>query len=204
MKINFVSISSLILANLYPIYGVYFLGWGVPKIIFLYFIETVLIAFYGLLKMYFLKYENINTPVHLFRQRFKKLFGFFFIYSFWLGVAYVFLSVLIFDESNAYSYISYEGIFFMLISHGISFYTNFIKKNDFEKNSMTGLFFEIFFLRIAPIHFFIFLSSYLLNSIVGPILISFFILAKTIIDLFFHILEHRRMNYYNVEKPQVR
>ena len=48
MKVNFVSISSLIFANLYPIYGVYFLGWGVPKVILIYFIETVLIAFYGL------------------------------------------------------------------------------------------------------------------------------------------------------------
>ena len=191
MKVNYVSASSLILANLYPIYGVYFLGWGVPKIILLYFIETVLIAFYGLLKMYYLRYEDINVPIVSNKQRLEKLFGYFFIFSFWLGVSFVFLNILIFEKSDVYSYISYNGILLMFISHGISFYTNFIKRNEFELNSMTGFFFEIFFLRLAPMHFFIFLSSYLLDSIVGPILISFFILTKTAIDLLFHLIEHR-------------
>lgn len=198
MKVNYVSASSLIFANLYPIYGVYFLGWGVPKIILLYFIETVLIAFYGILKMHYLHYENINVPIISYKQRLQKIFEFFFFFSFWLGISFVFLNILIFGKSDVYTYISYNGIFLMFISHGISFYTNFIKKNEFEKNSMVGLFFEIFFLRLAPMHFFIFLSSFLLESIVGPILISFFILVKTVIDLFFHILEHRRTNYYNV------
>jgi hypothetical protein len=194
MKVNFVSASSLIFANLYPIYGVYFLGWGVPKIILLYFIETVLIAFYGLLKMYYLHYENVDVPIISNKQRFKKLFEFFFFFSFWLGVSFVFLNILIFGKSDVYSYISFNGIFLMFISHGISFYINFIKKSEFEKNSMVGLFFKIFFLRLAPIHFFIFLSAYLLNSIVGPILISFFILLKTSIDLLFHLIEHRSKN----------
>jgi hypothetical protein len=194
MKVNFVSASSLIFANLYPIYGVYFLGWGVPKIILLYFIETVLIAFYGLLKMYYLHYENVDVPIISNKQRLKKLFEFFFFFSFWLGISFVFLNILIFGKSDVYSYISFNGIFLMFISHGISFYTNFIKKSEFEKNSMVGLFFKIFFLRVAPIHFFIFLSSYLLNSIVGPILISFFILVKTAIDLLFHLIEHRSKN----------
>jgi len=194
MKVNFVSASSLIFANLYPIYGVYFLGWGVPKIILLYFIETVLIAFYGLLKMYYLHYENVDVPIISNKQRFKKLFEFFFFFSFWLGVSFVFLNILIFGKSDVYSYISLNGIFLMFISHGISFYINFIKKSEFEKNSMVGLFFKIFFLRLAPIHFFIFLSAYLLNSIVGPILISFFILLKTSIDLLFHLIEHRSKN----------
>jgi len=194
MKVNFVSASSLIFANLYPIYGVYFLGWGVPKIILLYFIETVLIAFYSLLKMYYLHYENVDVPIISNKQRLKKLFEFFFFFSFWLGISFVFLNILIFGKSDVYSYISFNGIFLMFISHGISFYTNFIKKSEFEKNSMVGLFFEIFFLRVAPIHFFIFLSAYLLNSIVGPILISFFILVKTAIDLLFHLIEHRSKN----------
>jgi hypothetical protein len=144
--------------------------------------------------MYYLHYENVNVPIISTKQRFKKLFEFFFFFSFWLGISFVFLNILIFGKSDVYSYISYNGIFLMFISHGISFYTNFIKKSEFEKNSMVGLFFKIFFLRLAPIHFFIFLSSYLLNSIVGPILISFFILVKTAIDLLFHLIEHRSKN----------
>ena len=144
--------------------------------------------------MYYLHYENVDVPIISNKQRLKKLFEFFFFFSFWLGISFVFLNILIFGKSDVYSYISFNGIFLMFISHGISFYTNFIKKSEFEKNSMVGLFFKIFFLRVAPIHFFIFLSSYLLNSIVGPILISFFILVKTAIDLLFHLIEHRSKN----------
>ena len=192
MKINFVSASSLILANLYPIYGVYFLGWGVPKIILLYFIETVLIAFYFVLKIYYLQLKNIITT-------FSKadLYFFIFFFLFWFGATFVFLNFLFLK--NVYSYVSFSGILLMLVSHGISFYSNFVKNLEYEKNSIGGLLIKIIFLRILPMHLLIiFLASILMDLVLGPVIISLLIVVKTAIDLFFHILEHRRTNYYNV------
>ena len=192
MKINFVSASSLILANLYPIYGVYFLGWGVPKIILLYFIETVLIAFYFVLKIYYLQLKNIITT-------FSKadLYFFIFFFLFWFGATFVFLNFLFLK--NVYSYVSFSGILLMLVSHGISFYSNFVKNLEYEKNSIGGLLIKIIFLRILPMHLLIiFLASILMDLVLGPVIISLLIVVKTVLDLFFHILEHRRMNYYNV------
>ena len=192
MKINFVSASSLILANLYPIYGVYFLGWGVPKIILLYFIETVLIAFYFVLKIYYLQLKNIITT-------FSKadLYFFIFFFLFWFGATFVFLNFLFLK--NVYSYVSFSGILLMLVSHGISFYSNFVKNLEYEKNSIGGLLIKIIFLRILPMHLLIiFLASILMDLVLGPVIISLLIVVKTVLDLFFHILEHRRRNYYNV------
>ena len=87
----------------------------------------------------------------------------------------------------------------MLVSHGISFYSNFVKNLEYEKNSIGGLLIKIIFLRILPMHLLIiFLASILMDLVLGPVIISLLIVVKTVLDLFFHILEHRRMNYYNV------
>ena len=194
MKVNFVSASSLILANLYPIYGVYFLGWDVPKIILLYFIESVLVAFYFLLKIYYIRYKNIINSF----SNTNDLIGLSIWFSFWYIGTFVALHFLIFGNSNVYYQLSLEGIILLIISHGISFYTNFVKNFEYEKDLLGNLLVKILFLRILPMHFLLFLASILMYSVLGPVIISLFIIAKTAIDLFFHILEHRRTNYYNV------
>ena len=195
MKVNYVSASSLIFANLYPIYGVYFLGWGVPKIILLYFIESVLVAFYFLLKIYYIRYKNIINSF----SNTNDLIGLSIWFSFWYIGTFAALHFLIFGNSNVYYQLSLEGIILLFISHGISFYTNFVKNFEYEKDLLGSLLVKIVFLRILPLHFLIvFLASILMDSVLGPVIISLFIVAKTALDLFFHILEHRRTNFYNV------
>ena len=185
MKINFVSSSSLILANLYPIYGVYFLGWGVPKIILLYFIETLIISIFGFLKGFYIFYQ---------KQKESGLLFLIFFYIFWLGSVFVALDTLLFfEKSNIYNSISLIGVFLMIVSHGVSFYTNFIMKKEYENDSIFDILgIKIFWLRVAPMHLFVFFSYFLLDSTVGPILISLFILSKTSIDLLLHIYEHSK------------
>lgn len=197
MKVNFVSASSLIFANLYPIYGVYFLGWGVPKIILLYFIESVVVAFYFMLKIYYLRYKNIINSF----SNTNDLFGLSIWFSFWYIGTFLALHFLVFGNSNVYYQLSLEGIILLIISHGISFYTNFVKNFEYEKDLLGNLLVKIVFLRILPMHFLIvFLASILMDLVLGPVIISLFIVVKTVLDLFFHILEHRRASYYNVGK----
>lgn len=191
MKINPVSSLALIFANLYPIYGLYFLGWDIIKIILLYFLESVIIAFFSLIKIYYCWNETENVPIRSYRQVYMEIFKAFFAYSFYLGLVFIFLKIFYFKYIDIYNYITFSGILIMIISHGISFYSNYIKNAEYEKTSDNVIVLKVFFLRLLPMHLIIILPFELKDYITNPIYISLFIIVKTLIDLFFHIIEHR-------------
>jgi hypothetical protein len=55
------SIIFLSIANLFPIYGVLFLGWEVFIILFLFWMENLIIGFFNILRMLLLSPENPIT-----------------------------------------------------------------------------------------------------------------------------------------------
>ena len=79
--------------------------------------------------------------------------------------------------------------FSMIISHGVSFYTNFISKKEFLRTSLAQQMFQPYG-RVMVMHFTILIGAFLFinNSSIAQIILL--VVIKTIVDLLSHLKEH--------------
>lgn len=79
----------------------------------------------------------------------------------------------------------------MFVSHGVSFFVNFIGKKEFERVSPTRQMMSPY-KRIVLVHLVVMLGGFVLKSIGGSVIIlAVFFLLKTLIDLRQHWKEHQ-------------
>ena len=138
------SIVALILANLFPLYGVYYLGWNISQIVVLYWFENVIIGFYNVLKMLYNTNENLGD-IHMNGKPLQgslnsaKVFMIpFFImhYGMFTLIHGVFIFMyFVFGIKNGDG-LQWEDISFIplnaamiFVSHGLSFFTNYLGNN---------------------------------------------------------------------------
>ncbi len=189
---------ALILMNLLPLIGVIFFNWDVGIIIFLYWLENVVI---GLLNV--IKILSSRGTVHGGARK-EKLGGLIFLSGFFAihyGIFcfghYTFIHSF-FDGLPEFSNIPsrlFEGFLIwpllgLLFSHSISMIVNFYGKGEYlSRSASTQMFMP--YTRIMILHVVIIFGGFLaqiMNNALGPLIIL--ILIKTIIDLGSHQVEH--------------
>src|SRR3989344_5925394 len=155
----------LILTNLIPLFGVLFYHWSLFSIFILYWLESAIIGFFTILKMLSSKKRvAIQTPLALNDSLLKGLkiafVGFFMLH--FGGFMAVHL-VFIFAIAIGFSGLSHLGtmiatiptillaLLALILSHGVSYYFNFLKKER-EKYSPLQLMFAPY-PRIVLMHF---------------------------------------------------
>ena len=199
---RFSSVISLILVNLIPVYGVLFAGWDIFLIMFVFWAENVVIGFYNILRMLACKpEEGLVWAMKLFMIPFFILHYGVFTSAHGIFVVALFGKSLI-EHSNGPS----PAFFFSIIrnfhlswviaalfaSHGYSFVTNFIMRDEYKKTSPGDLmmrpYSRVFLLHITLIVGGIIMMA-LHSAIYGLLL---FILLKIAMDLAAHVKEHRR------------
>lgn len=120
---------SLIIANMFPLFAVLFLGWDIFMVLFLYLAETAIIGVYGILKLIIVaKFWSIFiVPL------------FIFAYGMIMLVPFVIIGGISDshykspqDTVNLINDLK-SGIITYLISHGISFLWNYIGKREYRK-----------------------------------------------------------------------
>ena len=207
---NYWAIVVLILVNLWPIYGVFFLNWNVGTILVLYWAENIVIGFYNIFKMLLAQGQETQGPILVNNQPvnssniFERIFltGFFsvhyggfcfghgmFIFMFiktgFLGVAKIDWQYLI------------APIILLFASHGFSFFSNFIGKNEY-KNTSIGQLFTAPYGRIMVTHICIIGSGFIIAFLGSPKpVIILLVLLKIVIDLWFHHMEHQKFAINN-------
>ena len=192
MKINFKdkSVLSLIVANLFPILGVLFLGWDIFEVVMFYVVETVIVGTYNVVKMLYVKGE---------KKRFTILF-FIFHFNFFILIQSIFVIVLIGGDNasdmgpdigqgfhSLFSLFSNRdfkiGLLVMIISQGISVYRNFIKPKLYQHADLEKLMFEPY-KRIFVQQFMAIGGSMIMMTLQAPIgFLVILILMKTFFDL---------------------
>ncbi|MFC2163756.1 DUF6498-containing protein [Acidobacteriota bacterium] len=198
------SIGSLILFNLVPLIGVLFFGWSLSAIMVLYWFENVIIGFYNVIKMIaaegktpITRLRSGNKPVTA-RQK-PSLVIFFIVHfgMFTLGHG-VFVLVLFGKElENVWGLL--PAALCLFVSHGISFFHNFIRNQEYKRVAFQDLFFQPY-KRIIIMHITIIVgasASLILN--LPSITLVVLIFLKILADVFAHTMEHKKFE----SRPEV-
>lgn len=199
------SVLILILANLIPIYGVFFLGWKIFLVILLFWIENVIVGVFNVARMLLVSPKDpLKWLVKLFLIPFFcvhygifaaghgmfviALFGRNFIGTQLTGPPDInfFLSVL-----QEYYFI--YAVLAFIASHGFSFFWNYIGKGEFRRASLDSLMGQPYG-RVVVLHITLIASGFLVMALNSPIAGLFLLIVLKIgIDIAAHLKEHRRL-----------
>lgn len=195
-----ISVVFLVLVNLIPLFEVLFFNWDVFSLLFLYWLETTIVAFYFILKIWkiigFLEEEN---------KEFKEIkeknpdsypvvkIIYICIPIFAYGSVISFHLLLLFGIFKGQSITFNELIFpflFLFISHGISYFKNFIRNKEFLKTDFKKQLFQLY-RRVYFIQIILFLESFLAMIFGYPVFVlAIMVLSKIVLDVKAHVKEH--------------
>lgn len=227
----------LIIVNLIPLFGVIFYRWQLYTILMLYFIECIILIIYSLIKFSILAiYFNKKSKSFVIKKsRIIDLFNF--IVFFVLIFLYI---KLISSLTKCYDcnlsifefFITYRLVILsFIISHGVSFYINFILKEikriknpDKIFDKILGRLAMFYLVLIIGISLTIFLisiiSSYFLKPFINSPLtyINYYLYYENILSRissiilisifvivkgFIDLINHRREHNFNIEKQSL-
>jgi hypothetical protein len=189
------SVISLIIFNLVPLFGIIFFDWSLFSVIFLYWSENLVIGFYNVLKMLKAQRVDIGNKVFEQKENNKKsyLVSFFiFHYSMFTLVQGLFVLAIFYEQGVSISGILI-AIISLFVSHGISYFENFLKKEEYKTVSPGDLFGQPYN-RVFIVHMVVLFGGFVISRFsdlsIFPILLL--VILKTVTDLKLHQLEHKK------------
>ncbi|AKG54117.1 hypothetical protein DGWBC_1481 [Dehalogenimonas sp. WBC-2] len=180
-----------------PLLGVVFLNWQVFPIMFLFWMENVVIGVLNVFKMA-LAQKNSPASAKLFMIPFFCIhYG---IFTFVHGIFIFILFGGILNESGTIlTFDSFKGlhlewgILILAMSHGFSFINNYIQRSEYKQASVSELMMQPYS-RIVILHVTIIFGGFLVTSLNTQVMgLVFLIGLKTTIDLYAHLKLHKRM-----------
>jgi hypothetical protein len=211
---------SLLVANTLPIIGVLCFGWDAFAIVLLYWSENIVIGFYNVLKMAFVKMEHPTQhlgklfPISFFTVHYGGFTGGhgLFILTFFKqhtegggfdplssGETWpcflVFVQLLINVIRQAISIIPPNMMYAiagLFVSHGISFGYNYFYKGERERTNLGKLMGQPYG-RIMVLHIAIIFGGFLTMAMGSPVgVLLILVLLKTVIDVKLHLRERQK------------
>lgn len=195
------AVVALVFANVAVLVGALFFGWSIAEVFWIYWAETGVIGFYNILRMIVVKAPD--------RLKMMLIPLFIIHYGAFMAGNALFLGVVVFNpalqlfpEDNFRSIFIAVGISvgFLLASHGLSFYTNYVRDGEYKTALLPRLMFapyiRIFIMwTIIMVAYFWLAILLVLDKAVpdGPTIIFFTVLLvvlKCIADLVTHVVMH--------------
>lgn len=225
LRLQLLPLITLIVVNIIPIFGVFWLDWNAGKVIVLYWAENLVVAFYTIIKI-------AVAPVARSSQHFKKLgtiaffmlhYGGFvavhgvFVLSFigqepdaFAGVESVkFLGPLIFfvlminviehmiNVMPAYMLLPLAGLFF---SHGLSFVQIHFRQQEYLEKTPKQLMSQPY-KRMLVMHIALIAAGFFIIQKGSPLPLMIILIALKIgLDVFLHFRSHRHTAYKEYSK----
>jgi len=200
------SVGSLILVNLVPILGVLFLGWNAAAIVALYWFENVVVGFFNVLKM-----ARAEGPTRRFRMRVNGkprntqpkafLIPFFMVHFGMFTFGHGVFVFSLFAKEMPPIGTFFWGALALFISHGVSFFTHFIRNEEYKRISAGELFFQPY-KRIVIMHLTIIFGAWLAVSVGLPAMVLvLLVILKIIVDAWAHKKEHKKFSRTPAPNP---
>lgn len=192
------SVILLILVNLIPIFGVFFLKWNSYDIVVLYWVENIVIGICTIPKILFAQVPLKQTQYYssskvlLYGINIFLVFFFMFHYGMFMFGHSLALQTLIFPKSSFFLNSDYSGMiaffFALIISHGFSLFTNYFLKGEYKNTNsqkeMLAPYSRIMVMQLTII------LGIIIILIIPDTFIVFFVLLKTLFDSTMHIKSH--------------
>jgi len=211
-----IAVIALVIANIFPLWAVVFLGWDAFAIVLLYWAENIVIGFYNILRIALARVPH--PTAHLAKLFMIPFFmvhygGFMAVHGVFVllffsrtepsfpgphGQAwpcfFVFLQLLVGVIGQAWSVLPPNAkpiLLTLFASHGVSFVHNFLIKGEYAKVNPRRLMARPYS-RIAVMHIAIIAGGFLTMAMGSPmpVLVALVVL-KTILDVKLHMREHR-------------
>ncbi len=198
------SFAVLVLANLAPITGVVFFGWSLFEILYLYILESAVIGLYNAPKL-----ALVRAPA---RKRARSIFGLLYTYGVFISVELFLLARLfggpgdtmlansrvaeVFKAFTGRTDVVIVALAALFISHGTSFFLNFLGKKEYLKVTLeeqqSAPFRRVFVMHVTLILSIFLLVLFKFGSLT-PILVLL-VFLKTAFDADAHTREHARFS----------
>ncbi|MDA8968784.1 DUF6498-containing protein [bacterium] len=186
---------ALLIANLIPLWGVFFKGWSSQEVLIVYWLENVAVGLINIFKILTNRHEKTLRPAALFLAVFFTVhYG---IFTFVHG-AFVFSELNGFTMMDAtagmkQAFIDYNIVFLgFLASHLFSFVVNYHGKGEAKRLELAKVMF-LPYPRIFVLHLTIILGGMLVMALGSPAaLVVLLVILKTIGDVMLHLREHRK------------
>lgn len=205
------AVVALIVANLIPLVGVLFVGWNVWMILIVYWLENGVVGVFNILKM--LKAEgapgaasaawtmngrSVNDVAK------AGLIPFFVVHY---GIFWVVHGVFVFalpvfgsmetetiDMTTGFEPLTIPfAVLALTISHGVSYWFNFIKGGEYRRVSPAGQMFAPYG-RLVVLHVTIIIGGMAIAITGAPAsVVAILVVLKTALDVGFHLAEHRKV-----------
>lgn len=200
----------LVAANLAPLFMIFFAGWSMGEILFLYWLESVIVGLFNIFKMIFSAphplgpaHIHISPKLDLAAAIGAKLFmcGFFIVhFGTFMLVHGMFLGFMCGQFKLISADIGFRGfllsvkwaVLALLVSHGYSFFANYLRGGEYRTASLRVLMQQPY-PRIVVMHLTI-LAGFFLVMLVGRSagFLFLFTLLKTAADLKAHLRERQK------------
>jgi hypothetical protein len=195
-----VSVITLILMNLFPIFGVLFFGWQVFSVLFLFWTENVIIGVINVIKMILVAPDDkfgwaskiFMVPFFCFHYGTFTFVHGIFIFVLFGGFYDRFADVTGLPDALRALFTPDLGwaVLALAISHFVSLFTNYIGKGEYKSSSL-GLLMGQPYGRVVVLHLAIIFGGFLLTIFGSPVAgMVLLILLKMFIDLKAHLSQH--------------
>lgn len=195
------SVLALLAANLVPLGGVAFFNWGVFSLVFLFWIENLIVGAFNVVRMILVKAEDPGgTAAKLF------LIPFFCVhYGFFTMVHGVFVFALFGEQGPGGPFPSWGrvvgavreehlgwAVLGLTLSHGYSLVTNYLRGGEYRRATLPQLMIQPYG-RIVVLHVALLGGGFLLLALGSPAAGLFLLLGlKVVLDVKAHLWERRR------------
>ena len=186
---------ALIAANLLPLAGVLLFGWDLAAVMVLYWAESAVIGFYTILKMCVVGKLGALFTVPFFVGHFGAFMAahFAFVYALFVhGGGQIPRDAGAYDELRTIFLPLWPALAALAVSHGISFFLNFIGNREYAGNSTSALM-AAPYKRIIVMHVTVILGGWIVLALGTPApALLVLVVLKLIVDMRAHRREHRR------------
>ena len=205
------AVAALIVANLIPLAGALFLGWNVWMILIVYWLENGVVGVVNVLKM-----RRAEGPIEASSMQLRMngrpvderstgaLISFFILhYGIFWAVHGVFVWTLpVFGSMRSEGVdmtVGFEplaiplAVLALAISHGLSYWFNFVQGGEYRRVSAAGQMFAPYG-RLVVLHVTIIIGGMAIAFSGAPAsAVAILVGLKTLLDVGFHLAEHRRV-----------
>jgi hypothetical protein len=196
------SATVLVAANLVPLAGIALFGWDVFAVVFLFWLENVVVGFFNVLRMLWVERGAERMPAAKFA-----IIPFFVVhYGLFTGVHGVFVFALFGQAASISGFPTVENVIDVIVdynlwvavlalvlSHGFSFIRNYVAEQEYRRVTLQQLMAQPY-RRVVVLHLTILFGGFLVMALELPaIAVALLVVLKIGVDLRAHLREHRRL-----------